>query len=360
MNTMREKPSVRLSVIIPVYNAEESLDACLESVWKQDFREYEVVMVDNMSSDGSWDRLCAWERRDARFRALRCGERGVSAARNAGLSCAGGEIITFIDADDRVPEGAFACAMQRLGGSRAGLFMGGTWKCMGDRREYFGLMGEAGKPCTVTLSGSDLVTYEKKTLSNGVFSGNPLNHAMTSMVWGKYYRRELVLGLSFQTNLSLGEDTVFLLDVIGRLKREGGEVLVSSDVVYCYMVGGESLATGSSNLRRRTEDLLLELDRRYGGQEEFRPFLTEKYTQQLLHFLSCSRGMRDPAVPLRRKRIFLKNMLVRDPWKRVLVPGCERGIPGNAVDRGLAFFAGRGMGAACLGWVKLRERLKRV
>ncbi|AHE98171.1 glycosyl transferase CpsJ(V) [Thioalkalivibrio paradoxus ARh 1] len=89
-----------MSVIIPVYNAESSLEACLDSVLKQTCREFEVIAVNDGSTDRSGAILDAIARSNARLRVLHRPNRGLSAARNAGICMARGRYLGFVDADD--------------------------------------------------------------------------------------------------------------------------------------------------------------------------------------------------------------------------------------------------------------------
>ena len=92
--------SETVSIIIPVYNAERHLDKCVESVLRQSYREIEVLLVDDGSTDGSGAACDRWAEKDARIRAIHRENGGVSAARNTGLDAATGEYIAFVDSDD--------------------------------------------------------------------------------------------------------------------------------------------------------------------------------------------------------------------------------------------------------------------
>ena len=99
---------VKLSVIIPVYRVEATLDRCVGSVLRQQVAEMEVVLVD----DGSPDRcpqLCdEWQQKDARIRVIHKENGGLSDARNAGLNIATGDFITFVDSDDFIDDDTYA------------------------------------------------------------------------------------------------------------------------------------------------------------------------------------------------------------------------------------------------------------
>ena len=93
-----------ISVIIPVFNAVAYLPACLDSVLAQTYRDIEVIIVDDGSTDGSGDVCDDYASRDARIAVFHQPNGGPSAARNKGLELAGGEYIAFIDCDDVVHE----------------------------------------------------------------------------------------------------------------------------------------------------------------------------------------------------------------------------------------------------------------
>lgn len=92
---------MRISVIIPVYHAAATLDRCLESILAQSFGDYQVVLADDGSADGSLDIARRWAARDSRFQVCTGPYGGPGAARNRGLEMARGEYVLYMDADDR-------------------------------------------------------------------------------------------------------------------------------------------------------------------------------------------------------------------------------------------------------------------
>ena len=81
---------MKLSIVIPVYRVEATLDRCLESVARQSFGDFEVILVDDGSPDQCPERCDEWARRDSRFTVIHQQNRGLSAARNAGIDRARG------------------------------------------------------------------------------------------------------------------------------------------------------------------------------------------------------------------------------------------------------------------------------
>lgn len=90
------------SIILPVYNVEKFLDRCIQSIQKQNFTDYEIILVDDGSKDDS-PRICdEWAKRDARIHVIHKMNAGLGLARNTGLEAAKGKYILFVDSDDYI------------------------------------------------------------------------------------------------------------------------------------------------------------------------------------------------------------------------------------------------------------------
>jgi CDP-glycerol glycerophosphotransferase len=104
----------RVSVVVPIYNVEHYVGACLESVAAQTLGDLEVVMVDDGSTDGSAAIAQGFAARDPRFRLLRQPNGGLSRARNSGIDAATGEFLAFLDSDDLLPANAYELLLGAL------------------------------------------------------------------------------------------------------------------------------------------------------------------------------------------------------------------------------------------------------
>ena len=103
-----------ISVIVPVYNVEKYVDRCISSICGQTYRELEVILVDDGSTDGS-GRICdEWAEKDERVRVIHVENGGVSRARNLGIDAAHGEYICFVDSDDWIEADYFEEAVPIL------------------------------------------------------------------------------------------------------------------------------------------------------------------------------------------------------------------------------------------------------
>ena len=101
----------KLSIIIPVYNIVRYLGRCLESIVSQSFSDFEIILINDGSIDGSAELCDEWHQKDSRIRVYHKTNGGVSSARNLGLDKAKGEFITFIDGDDYILPGMYECLM---------------------------------------------------------------------------------------------------------------------------------------------------------------------------------------------------------------------------------------------------------
>lgn len=99
---LEDADSKLVTVIIPAYNAEQYIDRCLESVWKQDYQKWECIIINDGSEDHTEELVNRWVKKDYRFRLYTQMNKGVGNARNKAISVAEGEYVTFIDADDWV------------------------------------------------------------------------------------------------------------------------------------------------------------------------------------------------------------------------------------------------------------------
>lgn len=114
-----------VSVIIPVYNAEKYIRRCLLSVMRQSYRDLEILVIDDGSTDGTGPILERLTRNDPRVRLVHQDNRGVAAARNRGLAMASGRYVTFIDGDDYISRTYIEKFAERAKETRVQMLIGG-------------------------------------------------------------------------------------------------------------------------------------------------------------------------------------------------------------------------------------------
>ncbi|WP_037603516.1 glycosyltransferase family 2 protein [Streptacidiphilus rugosus] len=124
----------RLSVVVPIYNVESYLQECLDSIAAQTFADFECVMVDDGSTDGSAAMAEAYASTDPRFRLVRQQNQGLGAARNTGWrnASADAEYLTFVDSDDIVPADAYERMINSLDKSGSDFAAGNVLRLVSD------------------------------------------------------------------------------------------------------------------------------------------------------------------------------------------------------------------------------------
>ncbi len=105
---------MKLTIIIPVYKAEKTLDRCVESILSQDYSDYEIILVDDGSPDLCPEKCDAWTEHDSRIRVIHKANGGLSDARNAGIEVARGDFLTFVDSDDMIAPSTLAPLMNKI------------------------------------------------------------------------------------------------------------------------------------------------------------------------------------------------------------------------------------------------------
>ncbi|MCD8060590.1 MAG: glycosyltransferase [Bacteroides fragilis] len=195
MNLINTEHNELISVIIPVYNTETYLPICLDSVVNQTYREIEIILVDDGSTDTS-GRICGeYERKDSRITVIHQENQGVSAARNHGLDCANGNWIVFIDADDWVECNYLESCLPFLS-EKIDIVFVNEWNL---RQRNAGEVSR--------LEKRDIELFERVLLNKTLLSERP--HLSSPCT--KIYSKRLIdnCGLRFDQELKKSEDALF-------------------------------------------------------------------------------------------------------------------------------------------------------
>ena len=190
----KENGVVDISVIIPVYNREQTIGRCLDSILNQSYGNWECILVDDGSTDRTGHICEAYVRKDNRLRVYHQENKGVSVSRNKGLEYACGNYITFVDSDDYVHPDYLLKLREAVEGydmSIAGLVVRRE-----NKKEHF-FMSQSKVICWDSCSGEDFVCLDETYLLNGPVC--------------KLYKHDIIQekGLRFPVEISYGEDTVF-------------------------------------------------------------------------------------------------------------------------------------------------------
>ena len=236
MQSFRSAPCV--SVVIPVYNAKRYLEACVQSLEEQSLRSFELICVDDGSTDGSAELLITLAKRYENLRILSLEHAGVSAARNAGIEDAVGTYLLFVDADDTVDQQLLELAVQKADACSADMTIFGFDEFYGKSDTYV----------PREICGKHELFERSFNLSEMSCLTTEL---MTPNVWRILYRRTLLTesGIRFHEDLKAAEDLAFIYETL----FVAGRIALMEQRLYHYRRDGEGSIThgerGDTSLR---------------------------------------------------------------------------------------------------------------
>ena len=181
-----------VSVIIPVYNSEIYLEKCITSLLKQTYKNFELILIDDGSTDSSYE-ICKKYSLDSRIHIYRKENGGVSSARNMGLNCAKGKYIFFVDSDDWVDEDYIELLKIE---DDEDLVQGG---------------------CKDFQNFPSLMSYEEIFNNFAKYWFN----SIVQFVWGNCYKKNIIeeYNIRFDEKITLGEDAYFNLEYLKHIKK---------------------------------------------------------------------------------------------------------------------------------------------
>lgn len=195
-----------VSIIVPIYNVENYLNKCIESLQSQTLKEIEIILVDDGSPDESGKICDDYAEKAARIRVIHQENQGVSAARNAGLAIAKGEYIGFVDPDDWVQPDMYEKLLDAIETTDADLAVAGY--------NYY---------------DEEYIVDKKRlypTRENQILDRKEIYKQMSDMpptmrhgVVQKLFRRDLIGDLRFDTNTKSSEDLEFLLNYLSKVNK---------------------------------------------------------------------------------------------------------------------------------------------
>lgn len=286
----------RVSVIIPVFNAEKYLSKCIDSVLSQTCPELEMILVNDGSTDRS-EKIINTYIHDDRVLYLKQENKGVSAARNLGLSHASGKYIIFVDSDDYLVSDSLDMRIKKA--ETTDLLISNYYKVddvgVNETVEYI----KEEKNISVvealrTISPKSTIEYQ-------------------GYLWNKVFRREIIKrnGILFDSSVAYGEDRLF----IGQYITCCDNISLDTEAVYCYRLNDESaMASFYTITQNNYERVKTEID----GLEKIKK-LVKKYDEEIYRtfiykeFLTYVRFYRnsDDSIPE------FKKYCRKRAWKRI-------------------------------------------
>lgn len=218
---------VKLSIIVPVFNVEKYVEKCIKSILEQEFRDFELILVDDGSSDESGRILDQYRLIDSRIIVIHQKNMGVSSARNTGLNIATGKYIGFIDSDCWIDQQMYKEMLLYQEDKELDILCC-NWN-------------EDGKDYNSTIK--ETLTMESSEFYKRLFD---IPRTISDCIWNKVFLRSYIGEIRFNTELAQAEDYQFLID----LYRKDAKMGYIPKVYYygCYRPGS---ATNSGTWKRR-------------------------------------------------------------------------------------------------------------
>ena len=222
---------VKVSIIVPIYNVEDYLEMMLESIISQNYDNYELLLVDDGSTDRSGALCDQFADKYERVRVFHIKNGGASRARNFGLRQAAGEYIHFADSDDLIEAGMYVRFNEIAETYHPDIIMCGSLQINLARNRQ-----------TVVAPEKELYLKERHQIAT-YLDDIPMEemHCLIHYIWNKWYKKDFLVKnyMLFSSELRLGEDYVFNCEAIRAVER----LYVMPQTYYHYYIRGNSLVS---------------------------------------------------------------------------------------------------------------------
>ena len=188
-----------ISIIIPIYNVEQYLKECVDSVLNQTYSNLEIILVDDGSPDRCPEMCDEYARNDLRVQVIHKENGGLSAARNAGLDVAKGEYISFVDSDDYISEDMIQALYDRAVQTQADLTF-----CSIERVDEKGHY--------ISLEKVESAIYDRNNFWENKYYNQP---SASTVAWNKLYKKHIFDELRYAVG-RIHEDDIILLNIINK------------------------------------------------------------------------------------------------------------------------------------------------
>ncbi len=263
-----ENTRVDLSVIVPLYNAEQTLEACLKSICDQKEISLEIILINDGSKDETHEMCLKYRDCDERIKYIVRENGGVAAARNSGLEIATGEYITFMDQDDWIEPDAYKNLLKAAQNTDADMVV------FGYSKDIDGCVNSMKNRRSIPESIS-----EKEDLIRYAFFREEYR-GFAAFVWNKIFRREYLKkhDITFDGTLRRGDDVLFF----SKVAAYGPKTIYLNNDYYHYVQRADSV------VHTLTKDNVERLGEILVGYDKAMEFLAEKnFSESVLSYMKC-------------------------------------------------------------------------
>lgn len=228
-----------ISIIVPVYNVENYLDKCIQSIVEQTYKNIEIILIDDGSTDNSGKKCDEWAKKDNRIKVVHKKNGGVSSARNVGIDSADGEYIGFVDGDDYINKYMYEIMYNEIKKDNVDLVM-----C-----DYQRVLPES-QVQNCQVDGYSTEIFDKTMMLQMFFP-------YFGSVWLSLYVKEKLENIKFDINRYIGEDLKFNCDYIVKCKNNGIHI---KSKLYYYRLRNESVTRINNSKEKRLQYYIASID----------------------------------------------------------------------------------------------------
>lgn len=278
----------KVSIIIPVYKAEKTIERCVQSIAEGTYPNVEIILVEDCSPDASLKKCRILEKKyDSVIVKHNIENRGVSYTRNQGLKCITGKYLMFVDSDDWVEPDYVESFVNEMAKANLAMVISGYVnhdEVFNGRTDIFG-WGNTGEIQVSALSEKLSELYHNRLLQQ---------------LWNKIFRTEVVLEneICFDETISMGEDFRFILEYLAKVKQKSDKCVLLDRPLYHYIRDNETslMSTfGNENIAEPLKNISLMSPLLDIGQEEQKLFyekekdrIVGQYAYRIMHNSNCS------------------------------------------------------------------------
>lgn len=208
-----------ISIVVPVYNVEKYVGHCIQSILNQTYNKFELILVDDGSTDDSGKLCDEWAEKDNRIVVIHKENGGLSDARNAGIEIAKGEYLAFVDSDDYISPSMYQRLFSSVNNYDADIAMCLAYNIYDDDSTYY------------DIEFGNLTIFQKNEILKSLF-----NHKLNNFAWNKLYKRELFNDIRYPKG-KIYED----LFTTYRLLDKCNKVVLDSSQLYYYRIRKDSI-----------------------------------------------------------------------------------------------------------------------
>lgn len=258
---------VAISVIVPVYNIEKYIGQCIESILNQTFRDFELILINDGSFDYSYKICQEFAKKDARIRLFSQENKGLSAARNLGITVATGACITFIDGDDYVVTSYLENLYKVYQENDADIVVG-------DYYQY----ADKNNALYYHVLKTDYGIYRK---SIEEVKNLAVSKVTFITAWGKLFKRDLFKSILFPENRFFEDNFTSM-----KLYLMAKNIYYLCDSLYCYRIREDSITGSNLSIKKIVDSVACYeesiLDLLFNKKDP--SFVVDYYQLQLIKF----------------------------------------------------------------------------